>query len=44
MQLAAQNGHIDVTKYLISQGAEVNGGNNDDSLTALYIAAFEWPS
>ena len=28
---AAQEGHLDVTKYLISQGAEVNKGDNDGS-------------
>ena len=27
--VAAQEGHLDVTKYLISQGAEVNKGDND---------------
>ena len=28
LHLAAQEGHLDVTKYLISQGAEVNKGDN----------------
>ena len=26
LHIAAQEGHLDVTKYLISQGAEVNNG------------------
>ena len=30
LHIAAQEGQLDVTKYLISQGAEVNTmGNND---------------
>ena len=36
---AAQEGHLDVTKYLISQGAEVNKGDND-GWTAFHGAAF----
>ena len=32
---SAFNGHLDVTKYLISQGAEVNRGDND-GWTALH--------
>ena len=31
---AAQNGHLDVTKYLISQGAEVN--NREDEEVGLH--------
>eukprot|EP00057_Strongylocentrotus_purpuratus_P006913 XP_011661387.1 PREDICTED: uncharacterized protein LOC580955 [Strongylocentrotus purpuratus] len=34
--MAARNGHLDITKYLISRGAEVNQGK-DDSRTALHI-------
>ena len=37
---SAFNGHLDVTKYLISQGAEVNRGDNDGR-TALHFAAQE---
>ena len=29
LNIAAQEGHIDVTEYLISQGAEVNKGDNE---------------
>ena len=36
-QLAAKNGHLDVTKYLISQGAEVSKINNN-GWTALHSA------
>eukprot|EP00057_Strongylocentrotus_purpuratus_P008956 XP_011663430.1 PREDICTED: uncharacterized protein LOC105437936 [Strongylocentrotus purpuratus] len=35
---ASQNGHLDVTRYLISQGAQMNKGNNDGR-TALHIAS-----
>ena len=37
---SAFNGHLDVTKYLISEGAEVNRGDND-GWTALHLAAQE---
>ena len=40
---AAVKGHLDVTKYLISQGAEVNRGDNDGS-TAFHSAAQVWSS
>eukprot|EP00057_Strongylocentrotus_purpuratus_P025579 XP_011680053.1 PREDICTED: serine/threonine-protein phosphatase 6 regulatory ankyrin repeat subunit B-like [Strongylocentrotus purpuratus] len=35
---AAQEGHLDVTKYLVSHGADVNKGYNDGR-TALHIAS-----
>eukprot|EP00057_Strongylocentrotus_purpuratus_P015142 XP_011669616.1 PREDICTED: uncharacterized protein LOC105440782 [Strongylocentrotus purpuratus] len=38
LHCAAQNGHLDVTEYLIGQGAEVNEGIYD-GWTALHIAA-----
>ena len=37
LHIAVKNGHLDVTKYLISQGAEVIKGNNE-GWTALHIA------
>ena len=41
---AAQKGHLDVTKYLISQGAEVNMGDNDGRATALHSCCSGWSS
>ena len=38
--LLLQNGHLDVTKYLISQGADVNRRDNE-RWTALHFAAQE---
>ena len=40
---AAQNGHLDVTKYLISQGAEVNMGDND-GVDCITHCCSEWSS
>ena len=40
---AAFNGHLDVIKYLISQGDEVNV-HDKDGWTALHSAAQKWSS
>ena len=37
--LLLRTGHLDITKNLVSQGADVNKGDNDGR-TALHIAAF----
>eukprot|EP00057_Strongylocentrotus_purpuratus_P015130 XP_011669604.1 PREDICTED: ankyrin repeat domain-containing protein 50-like [Strongylocentrotus purpuratus] len=40
LHIAAFNGHLDVTKYLISRGAEAKKGDNDGK-TALHLAAIK---
>ena len=41
--LLLRNGHLDVTKYLISKGAEVNKGNND-GYDCIIRCCFQWSS
>ena len=37
LMLAAQNGHDNIVKYLIQQGANVHGSNEVNSLTSFTI-------
>lgn len=36
---AAMRGHLQIVKYLVEQGADVNAKNNEASLTPLHLAA-----
>ena len=36
--VACQNGHIEVVKYLVEHGANINKGNNNNNATPLDIA------
>ena len=40
LHIAASSGRLDVIEHLISQGAEVNKGNND-GMTPLHLAAVQ---
>ena len=42
LHFAAQNGHVDVAKVLIQNGADVNAVDEKMKRTALHVAAEEW--
>ena len=37
--MAAQNGHLEVVRFLVESGANKDQGTTDDGVTPLYIAA-----
>ena len=39
LYIAAQNGHLEVVRFLVESGANKDQGTTDDGATALYIAA-----
>ena len=41
LYIAAQNGHLEVVRFLVESGANKDQGTTDDGTTSLYIAAHE---